>query len=260
MYNDAPPPYSVDDDVKSKHVIESFTVSAAFNKIISTGAADVMFSESPDKAVIMTAKNEMKAEVVDNELRLTSKPGFVISGHGSNVCISGGTVSGDVSVINGVVYINGAPINRSNQVKEEYDPTCSKVWRILGIPQINRIKVTGSSQLTLCRSIFTKELRCDVSGSGTISIPGNLHFDSINATVTGSGDIDFDETYVNVIECSVTGSGDVSGFLALHKANLDVTGSGDIKGLATKDCKVIKSKTGSGSIKITTLTNLTLNK
>lgn len=126
------------------------------------------------------------------------------------------------------------------------------------------IRISGSSDVNFPHKIDLRSGDFSVSGSGDLAFD-NLNCGNLTSKVTGSGDIDLkgkaDEAQLAVsgsgdikaynfsvkeLKCSVSGSGDARVY-ATENMRLSVSGSGDIryKGPANVD----KSKSGSGSIK-----------
>jgi len=75
-------------------------------------------------------------------------------------------------------------------------------------------------------------------------------FQSISASVTGSGTIDLGDSVIQDLKVDVTGSGGAKSFTAVQTGTFTVTGSGDISGNAARGCDVDKNKIGSGDIRI----------
>ena len=125
------------------------------------------------------------------------------------------------------------------------------------------IKISGSSDVKFPHNVKLRLGEFSVSGSGDlvfedldcknltskVSGSGDITLkgkaDEARYSVSGSGDIKAYDLSVNDLSCSVSGSGDARVY-AKDNMNLSVSGSGDIryKGPAN----VNKSKSGSGSI------------
>ena len=111
---------------------------------------------------------------------------------------------------------------------------------------LNRINLSGSGTIHLMGDVNTNNMNASISGSGDI-ISDNLHCESIDLKVTGSGDATLNGTGKSA-RFSVTGSGDIHAHnYPVQEGNCQVTGSGDIYAHATEKLKA--SVTGSGDIK-----------
>ncbi len=128
------------------------------------------------------------------------------------------------------------------------------------------INCSGSGNVTI-ETINIANLTMTINGSGDVAFH---QFTSSNARINsnGSGNFTCDGTIENLdfgshgsgdgkLHCNVDiahlsshGSGNISGFTIVKSLNAHSFGSGDIYGKAHPNCKVTKSKHGSGSIKI----------
>ncbi len=216
-------------------------LSANFTKIVNKGCSDVVFT-TDQKSIFIEGEEDIKCEIVNDELHISSKPGFNNS-NGNNISVYG---SG-VCVINGIVYIDGQKIDVKKPLVD--DKAYSKHWKINGIPKITRINLQGSSDLVLVSLMLADKLNICLSGSGDISIP-RMHLKVAKINLTGSGDITFDQSTIEHLQANITGSGDISHFIITQTAELNIIGSGDLKGKAKKGSNIEKNKIGSGSFKI----------
>ncbi|MDR3218755.1 MAG: DUF2807 domain-containing protein [Dysgonamonadaceae bacterium] len=137
--------------------------------------------------------------------------------------------------------------------------TCSR--------NLKEVKIAGSGDITLKGEVNAKDFDLAISGSGSlfadslvckdieVRITGSGNAKLIGAgshssfKVTGSGDIQAYNFYVETAKCTVTGSGDIQ--VNVYK-NLEaqITGSGDILYRGTPE--TVNSKiTGSGSVRQT---------
>jgi hypothetical protein len=115
-------------------------------------------------------------------------------------------------------------------------------------PSLSAIRITGSGEFTAKTPITAKSLDAEVTGSGDLDLD-NVTADNISVTVTGSGDADIHATCSTMADLMVVGSGDIDADIngcATVKAS--VGGSGDID-MDLKKCESISAEvTGSGDI------------
>jgi hypothetical protein len=81
-----------------------------------------------------------------------------------------------------------------------------------------------------------------ISGSGSIIGEDAFVGDELEATVSGSGNIDFDFTG-NIVEASISGSGHIDLFGSADFMDVNISGSGDVRAfdLFTQECDVHNS-------------------
>ena len=105
------------------------------------------------------------------------------------------------------------------------------------------LDVHGSGDVKIPEATY-ETLHCEVSGSGSIEISGTAT--EANFHVSGSGDLKGDDMKCKKVTCSVSGSGNL-GCYASESLEAKVTGSGDVhyKGHPTN---VVQKSSGSGSI------------
>lgn len=105
------------------------------------------------------------------------------------------------------------------------------------------ISVSGSGDI-YSDNLYATHMRCNVSGSGDISLAGKAEQGEFR--VSGSGDIKAYDFDVRDLECDVSGSGDARVY-ASGNLKAKASGSGDLhyKG----DASVTSSKSGSGTIR-----------
>jgi hypothetical protein len=135
--------------------------------------------------------------------------------------------------------------------------TCSR--------NLKEVKITGSGDITLKGEVNAKNFDLSISGSGSLFVDslvckdieakitgsGNAKLIGVSSSasfkVTGSGDIQAYNFYVENAKCTVTGSGDIQTNV-YKKLEAQVTGSGDILYRGTPE--TVNSKiTGSGSVR-----------
>ena len=112
----------------------------------------------------------------------------------------------------------------------------------LGVASSDDVKVYVSSP-----DLISVELK----GSGDFDGKGHIDTDNLKLTLTGSGDMAFDDIICDGIDVSVKGSGDVDvKKVKTLKADINLIGSGDVK-MTFADSGTVTSKlVGSGDIKL----------
>lgn len=91
----------------------------------------------------------------------------------------------------------------------------------------------------------------ELNGSGDFDGKGHIDTDNLNVTLSGSGDIEFDDIICDRINVSVKGSGDVEvKNVKTLKADIELVGSGDVKMTFTDSGTVNTQLIGSGDIKL----------
>jgi len=133
----------------------------------------------------------------------------------------------------------------------------------ISVADLDKVKVTGSGNVTGQNRFNVADMDLDVTGSGNInldfdgaavdtdiagsgSITSDLTATSITSKITGSGDMNMSGT-ADDLNLRISGSGDYNGFdLVLQSATIKITGSGDAEVNATQNLDVDIS--GSGSV------------
>ena len=92
---------------------------------------------------------------------------------------------------------------------------------------LGSLTLTGSGHIRNSDAIKARDFKINVTGSGNMNL--NLITENIESTITGSGDLKLKGT-TGDFKCKVTGSGDVFAYdLKAVKVNATVTGSGDVE-------------------------------
>lgn len=114
------------------------------------------------------------------------------------------------------------------------------------MPAITGLRVSGSGDMTLVEPVSVSDLYLKVSGSGSISI-SKLNAHSVDANISGSGEVNIWEGVVGseFIDISGSGSADFSGLRA-ETGDIEISGSGSARVYVTDRLKVRIS--GSGSV------------
>lgn len=106
----------------------------------------------------------------------------------------------------------------------------SKSKLLLSAPNLTDIVVNGSCEFSLMSDLRTTSLNATLNGSGDINFNGVQCENSAVATVSGSGDIRFArEVKAKSVIMGVNGSGDIkSEIITAHNVTATVNGSGDM--------------------------------
>jgi hypothetical protein len=166
---------------------------------------------------------------------------FVTQGSNYNVRIEAQQNIIDVieTVLNdGILTIRG----KSNTIIRP--DTRIKVY--VTMPRIDGLMVNGSGNTIVENTITTSNLYMKVSGSGNITVP-KLDASSVDANISGSGEINIWDGTVSNEYIDITGSGDMdfSGLRA-STGEVRISGSGDARVYVTGSLKVRIS--GSGDV------------
>lgn len=104
-------------------------------------------------------------------------------------------------------------------------------------PQYEFFGVAGSGKIKSLTPInYNKELRIDISGSGTIEL--NVDVPSVDSEISGSGTVILNGTTRN-FKNEINGSGDVRAFnLLSENTEVEIAGSGDAEVYASKQLNV----------------------
>ncbi len=122
-----------------------------------------------------------------------------------------------------------------------YSDVTLKIYATM--PNITDLGISGSGDI-LTESIVTENLKCSISGSGTIECKGKAK--NLEVSISGSGDIKNFGIEAENVSVAISGSGDADVY-ATKSLDARVSGSGDVryKGNPTQ----VKSKvSGSGSV------------
>ncbi len=105
------------------------------------------------------------------------------------------------------------------------------------------LNITGSGDLILPQT-EVREAAVDISGSGTVQIGGTAN--QLDATVSGSGDVQGKNFTTAICKANIGGSGTVTCDVS-QRLEAEVTGSGDV--FYTGNPEVQMEVSGSGSVK-----------
>ncbi len=131
-----------------------------------------------------------------------------------------------------------------------------------GTPDIERIEIDGSGDVSATGGLGGDRLRIDIDGSGDVSGDidyaalvtdidgsGNVKLsgraDSHTIHIDGSGDIEASNLTTSITTVRIDGSGDVT-VTALTSLDVSIEGSGDVQYYGTPSVR--KSVSGSGSV------------
>jgi hypothetical protein len=123
----------------------------------------------------------------------------------------------------------------------------SPIYIRVYMPYLNSMDISGSGDMS-CGNEFTAEtLNANVSGSGNISFNGNIN-SSVSANISGSGEITLNSSNIcSNAEYTISGSGDINAeWLKADYVDSRISGSGDQRVHAVKQLNAHIS--GSGDI------------
>lgn len=122
----------------------------------------------------------------------------------------------------------------------------SRVRVYVTLPTVTALRVSGSGNMVVQDVLNTSDLYIKVNGSGNLDMT-KLVAASLDANISGSGEIRIYDGSVNYESVEITGSGsaDCSG-LAANTASVRISGSGDVRVYALNRLSVKIS--GSGSV------------
>jgi hypothetical protein len=113
-------------------------------------------------------------------------------------------------------------------------------------PELNRLRVSGSGNISTGDAFTTGSIDMDVSGSGKITV-ADMTADYADLKISGSGDIKIQNGAITEEKIKISGSGsiDLSNVTAI-KATTTTSGSGDIRLQVSESLNATIS--GSGSV------------
>ena len=245
------------------------TCTVAFKKSSGNTVSVSVDGTKKDDVKISKSGDTLNVEYVSSDGGGTT----IISGGGSVISIGGGDVvmgniiqtnsaSGqNVSIINGVVYINGKQVKPEGSTEPDIIPVrilielpdglnleseFTGMAKVAGDVVFNsaRINSKGSTDVAL----FAKSARASVSGSGDIDL--KISGGSLRLNLSGSADVSATGTFSDV-DVSVSGSADVttSGSVS-GDYDAQVSGSGSIRHAGSIAGSKSKSISGSGRISL----------
>ncbi|MDX1350324.1 MAG: head GIN domain-containing protein [Putridiphycobacter sp.] len=98
----------------------------------------------------------------------------------------------------------------------------------------------------------------DIKGSGNFKVTNLLQSESLNISISGSGNFYADSISTDYISTSISGSGDVyiAGKDTIQEQNIKISGSGDVNSYKIPASKTAINISGSGDCKVQTLDEL----
>lgn len=113
-------------------------------------------------------------------------------------------------------------------------------------PDMNKLRVSGSGNIYPKTGITTNSMEISISGSGNIEVPAVMA-QNLTCRISGSGDIKIYGGTVATQKLSISGSGDIeTQELVSGDCSVDISGSGDADLYAAKTLDVTIS--GSGDV------------
>jgi hypothetical protein len=120
------------------------------------------------------------------------------------------------------------------------------VMVLVSAPSSNLFRVSGSGNISATGILNPVNLDLDISGSGNINLV-EVNTGTIDASISGSGDIKINAGTANHEKLKISGSGNFDlGNVLVQTANTHTSGSGDIRLHASQNLDVKIS--GSGSV------------
>lgn len=110
-------------------------------------------------------------------------------------------------------------------------------------PSLNGFSILGAGDVDI-RSVSSKKFEAKIWGSGDLTADGIA--DTVDASISGSGNIELGKLIANTVSASISGSGDIV-VHATESLDASVSGSGDITYHGSPK-KVSKSVSGSGEV------------
>jgi hypothetical protein len=114
---------------------------------------------------------------------------------------------------------------------------------IVTMPKLTTVDISGSSDM-LITGVSGEELEIGITGSGDITLEGEI--DYVDISITGSGDIDARDLKCDEAYITISGSGDIDITVESY-LDVRVSGSGDVAYWGSP--KVSRSISGSGDIR-----------
>ena len=161
------------------------------------------------------------------------------------------------SVEGGRLIIKNEPenINISNSRSKVviHTPNAIRVLHISGsgniilkdaFNDISKVSISGSGDIQAEQPCALHSINASISGSGDIVFIGTASEATLH--ISGSGDLKFSGLKANSVNCSISGSGDISTF-AINNLEAHISGSGDIEYFGHPT--VNSSVSGSGEVK-----------
>ena len=182
--------------------LHTLTLTDSFSGIVNNTVIDVEYRQSPDVVAKLYCPAEYREYVVisvaDGELRISLKEGL------------------------------------GNSTQNEVSRKLRDSKLVLSAPELNKIKVNGSSVFTVMTDLRADNLDVILNGSGDIYFNGVQCAGSashLKVQVNGSGDVVFQrEVKVENVDMQVNGSGDIDfAIITSRTVGAQVNGSGDIE-------------------------------
>lgn len=182
--------------------LHTLTLTDSFSGIVNNTVIDVEYRQSPDVVAKLYCPAEYREYVVisvaEGELRISLKEGL------------------------------------GNSTQNEVSRKLRDSKLVLSAPELNKIKVNGSSVFTVVTDLRTDNLDVILNGSGDIYFNGVQCAGSashLKVQVNGSGDVVFQrEVKVESVDMQVNGSGDIDfAIITSRTVGAQVNGSGDIE-------------------------------
>lgn len=102
------------------------------------------------------------------------------------------------------------------------------VYIVIHSPGLNRLQLSGSGNINVLNNISVNSLNCTISGSGNISV-SSVSVQSLELKISGSGNINVNNGSCKNANYSISSSGTIkTENLITENANTSISGSGNI--------------------------------
>ena len=208
-------------------------------------SCDVGIFESPTNEVMILIDTETpedfnvskKGSVAHITQKSSNSDNVTFSGSGRGVTVSGGQ---NVSIINGVVYVNGVEI-REGQSTSNVSTKKSRVK--IFAPHNIRLDARLSGVSVMASKVIFSKASVKISGQSTVGLAAK----SVKLSLSGQGD-SFLVLKGGAVTASVSGQGSVKIKGDYDSADLSVSGMGSIQTMGTCYDDYDASVSGMGSI------------
>lgn len=219
----------------------------AFCSITNSSPFDVLFEQSAEPYIIVEGDepylSKIHTDIKGESLNITLEPGRY-----RNVRLRVRAGSPDIrnlSVAGSGLLECVTDIATQEEIKLQVSGSGDVITKDISCSRLSAT-VAGSGDMDINR-INAAELNISVKGSGDMEI-ASVNGSDMSLSVTGSGDIDIVRVNLDgTLQANVTGSGDIT--VNGHARNVDagVIGSGDLSGRLSYD-SITRHRSGSGDI------------
>ena len=246
---------------------------SGIEKIVIKVTCTVAFKKSSGNTVSVSVDGTKKDDVEISKAGDTLNVEYVSVGSGGSVISIGGgdvvmgniqtnSASGqNVSIINGVIYINGKQVKPEGSTEPEIIPVrilielpdglnleseFTGMAKVAGDVVFSNVRINSKGSTDV--ALFAKSARASVSGSGNIDL--KISGGTLRLNLSGSADVSASGTFSDV-DVSVSGSADITtSGPVFGDYDAQVSGSGSIRHSGSIAGSKSKSVSGSGRISL----------